>query len=70
MERKKFVNARVSDDEFCVLSVISTSEGLNQSESIRWLIRQEANRRGLPTGFVRFYPPQPELTEARDGNQP
>jgi hypothetical protein len=53
--KNKFVNARVTADEFRALALIASHEGLNQSESIRWLIREDAKRRGINVGLAQFF---------------
>jgi hypothetical protein len=59
--KKKFVTARFSESEYLVLSMIAAHEGLNLSESMRWLVRQESARRGMPSGLVRLYAKLPEI---------
>ena len=62
--RNKIVTTRLGDEEYKVLEMISTHERHNLSESIRWLIRGEATRRGMPTGLVDYFKHLPPvLTE-------
>jgi hypothetical protein len=50
--RKFIITARLSEEEYRVLTIIERHEGLGQSEVIRLLIREEATRRVLPPGLV------------------
>jgi hypothetical protein len=66
MKRKFYINARVSEEEYQILGIIARREGINQSETLRLMIRKECERRGLTVGLAAMYEKNPDLAEAKN----
>jgi antitoxin component of RelBE/YafQ-DinJ toxin-antitoxin module len=68
MKRNNFIHFRVSDQEYHALNIIAQREGINPSEAMRMMLREDCSRRGLSIGLVEFY--KDGLCEMQNADQP
>jgi len=67
LPRIKYVQFRASDPEILTLNRLSNRMGLNLSETMRLLIREAAEVRGLPdVGMAELYEQYPALAEVKN----
>ena len=68
--RNKYINASISPLEFRALTIIGDLENLNVSKTMRWLIREEAKRKGIPIGLVDELPYHQRERKVQNADHP
>jgi hypothetical protein len=70
MKRQITIHARVSEPECRALDLLATREGLNRSEYVRLLARQEAKRQGISIPQFGFFEKPPMLAVVQNVSEP
>jgi len=69
MRRNLYIHARISQAEGSGLNVIAQRENISLSETVRQLLREGLDRRGLSVALADFYKNLPAKNEAKNADR-